>query len=104
MSEPLVMLVRQQKNVATYLYIIGHPALALNPDQSLTPATEQGSYGKVTQITLNATNQHYCLHFASGRELQLNQKNVLLVAKNPDDLPLSELLKNSQNLNTRLMY
>lgn len=94
MSEPLVMLVRQQKNVATYLYIIGHPTLGLNPDQSLTPAAEQGSYGKVTQITLNTANQHYCLHFASGRELQLNQKNVLLVAKNPDDLPLPELLKN----------
>jgi len=92
MVEPLVMLVRDQKNVATFVYIVGYPALQLNDDQSLTPVVKPDKTGSVTKITLNPDNNLYSIHFKGNQKLHLNPKNVLRVAANPDDLPATELL------------
>ncbi|MFC6294362.1 sigma-70 family RNA polymerase sigma factor [Lactiplantibacillus daoliensis] len=92
MVEPLVMLVRNQKNVATFVYIVSYPALQLNDDQSLSPIAKPAITGTVTKITLNPNNNLYSIHFKSNQKLQLNPKNVLRVAANPDDLPAAELL------------
>lgn len=92
MNDSLVMLARDQKNVATFLYILGYPALKLNDDQSLTPVVSQLTSGKVTKITLNSTGKLYAIHFSVGQKLQLSPKNVLRVATNPDNLAVPELL------------